>query len=139
MASQDVSAVTGACMVFRRSVFAELRGFDEVFSVDYNDIDFCMRARGHGYRVVWAANAELYHLESATRGAGHEQIKHDRFERETARFREKWRHVLNDDPYYNPNLSLAVTDRSLAAAPRIKRPWRLHELRRTEVSPKVDS
>src|SRR5262249_21908711 len=70
-ASQDISAVTAACMLFRRSVFSELHGFDEAFAVDYNDVDFCLRAREHGYRVVWAADAELYHLECATRGTGH--------------------------------------------------------------------
>ena len=68
-ASQDVSAVTGACMVLRRSVFGELRGFNEDFAMDYNDVDFCLRLRQHGYRVIWAADAELHHLESATRGS----------------------------------------------------------------------
>jgi GT2 family glycosyltransferase len=111
MASQDVSAVTGACMVMRRSVFAEVRGFDEAFAIDYNDIDLCLRIREHGYRVVWAADAELYHLEAATRGTGHNsqdgahQAKRDRFQRETARFKEKWKHLLDDDPLYNPNQS----------------------------------
>jgi len=134
-ASQDVSAVTGACMLFRRSVFAELHGFDEAFAVDYNDIDFCLRARERGYRVVWAADAELYHFECATRGTGHisespgQQAKQSRFRRETARFRERWMRLIKDDPYYNPNLSLTLADRSLAVPPRVERPWLLREAR----------
>jgi GT2 family glycosyltransferase len=140
-ASQDMSAVTGACMLFRRSVFAELNGFDEAFAVDYNDIDFCLRAREHGYRVLWAAEAELYHLESATRGTGQvsenpgQRAKQSRFRREAARFRERWMRLIKDDPYYNPNLSLILADRSLAIPPRVERPWLLQEAR-TEATPK---
>jgi len=140
-ASQDLSAVTGAFMLFRRSVFAELHGFDEQFAVDYNDIDFCLRAREHGYRVLWAADAELYHLECATRGTDHvskdpaHKAKQSRFRRETARFRERWMRVIKDDPYYNPNLTLTLADRSLAVPPRVERPWLLQEVR-TQAAPK---
>jgi GT2 family glycosyltransferase len=134
-ASQDMSAVTGACMLFRRSVFAELHGFDEAFAVDFNDIDFCLRAQEQVYRVVWAADAELYLLERATSGTGQDsenpgqQAKQSRFRRETARFRERWMSLIKDDPYYNPNLSLTLADRSLAVPPRVERPWLLQEAR----------
>jgi GT2 family glycosyltransferase/SAM-dependent methyltransferase len=66
-AIRDASAVTGACMMFRRQVFDKLEGFDETLRVSYNDVDFCLRLGQHGYRVIYTPLAELYHQESATR------------------------------------------------------------------------
>ena len=66
--AQDVSAVTGACMLMRKKVFEKTGGMDEQFAVGLNDIDFCMRVRRAGYLVVWTPYAELYHYESRSRG-----------------------------------------------------------------------
>ncbi len=130
MAPQDVSAVTAACMVLRRSVFAEVGGFDETLAVDYNDIDYCLNVRERGYRVIWAADAELYHLESATRGTDYaspdarDAARRERFLRDIARFKAKWQRIIDADPCYNPNLTLEFPGRSLAVPPRVVRPWR---------------
>jgi GT2 family glycosyltransferase len=131
MVAQELSAVTAACLVLRRAVFAEIGGMDEVFAVDYNDIDFCLRLRQRGYRIVWAANAELHHHESATRGNYHglpdtpgRKAKLARYERELALFRARWRDVVDDDPFYNPNLTVEALDRSLAFPPRAGRHWK---------------
>ena len=103
---QNYSAVTGACLMTRRSVFEELRGFDEDFPLAFNDTDLCMRVRRAGYRIVWTPWAELYHHESATRGHEDTPEKKARFHAEMSRFLLKWGDVVGrGDPFYSPNLS----------------------------------
>ena len=122
--AQDVSAVTGACMLMHRDLFLQAGGLDEVdLSVAFNDVDLCLKVRVAGHRVVWTPYAELYHLESASRGveASHAQIA--RFNRESAVMRDRWGSWLRDDPAYNPNLSDVREDFSLAAPPRVLKPW----------------
>jgi GT2 family glycosyltransferase len=67
-AIRDVIAVTGACMMFRPSVFLEVGGFDEALAVSFGDVDFCMRLRQRGYWIIYTPLAVLCHLESASRG-----------------------------------------------------------------------
>ena len=122
---QDLSAVTGACLFTRREVFDELGGLDEQnFAVAFNDIDFCLRARALGYRVLWTPYAELLHLESASRGPDHVPEKLPRFLKESEYLRAKWGGVLNKDPYYNPNLTLQTENFSLAFPPLTSLPWK---------------
>lgn len=122
--AQNVSAVTAACLVLRRAVFEEAGGLDEAnLRVDYNDVDFCLRLRERGYRILWTPHAELYHLESASRGritTSEEQIRH---RRERAFMQTRWGDALTRDPYYNPNLTLKAEDFSLAFPPRAAKPW----------------
>ena len=66
---QDFSAVTAACLLVRTAVYDELHGLDEEFTVAYNDVDFCLRVRDAGWRIVWTPYAELYHYESKSRGS----------------------------------------------------------------------
>lgn len=115
---QTMSAVTGACMVVRRSVYEELRGFDEALGVAYNDVDFCLRARKAGYRNVWTPHAEMIHHESISRGFEDSPEKQARFQREAGLMRERWGEWLADDPAYNPNLTLEHEDFGLAWPPR---------------------
>ena len=94
---RNYGAVTAACMLTPRRLFLELGGFDEQnFAVSFNDVDYCYRLVDRGYRCVYAAEAELYHHEGATRGIG------SRVD-EIARFRQRYGHRA--EPYYNPNLS----------------------------------
>ncbi len=65
---KECSAVSGACMMSRREVFEELDGFDEAFALEFGDIDYCLRLRHAGYRVVYTPHAELVHHESHTKG-----------------------------------------------------------------------
>ena len=111
---QNLSAVTAACMLTRRSLFEAVGGFDERFSQCFNDVDYCLRLGDQGYRVLYTPFAELYHRESLSRGAdGHPETL-SRFEREIALFREKWADWLaKGDPYYNPNLTRSREDFSL--------------------------
>ena len=105
--AQNVSAVTGACMMVRRSLFDEVGGLDETFKIAFNDVDLCLKLREKGYLVVFTPYAELYHFESKTRGLEDTEEKKARFNDECSRFRKKWKAVLEaGDPYYNPNFSL---------------------------------
>ena len=119
---QDRSAVTAACMLMRKAVFEEVGGMDAAnLAVSFNDIDFCLRAAAHGYRVLWTPWAELFHIESATLGPGN--ITTQRFREEYAWIRRRWGERLRCDPFYNPNLSLGHEDYRLACPPRVTRPW----------------
>lgn len=103
---QDFSAVTGACMMTKRSVFEDIGGFDPSFAVAYNDVDYCLRAREKGCLVVYDARAKLVHYESVSRGFDlDDPEKSRRLMREEARFRERWSEYYQyGDPYVNKNL-----------------------------------
>ena len=113
--AQELSAVTGACMMVSASVFRELGGLDEDFEVALNDIDFCMRVRQAGYRVIWTPFAELYHMESRSRGYDEDdEEKMKRLIEERIRFGQRWKTELEaGDPFYHPNLSMTDSDFSL--------------------------
>ena len=117
--AQNFSAVTGACMVVRRQVFERVGGFDEGIPVAFNDIDFCLRIVQCGYFNVWTPRAELYHHESASRGAENTPEKIVRFNLETSAMMRRWGKVLKQDPAYNPNLSLDSSHFELAFPPRL--------------------
>lgn len=102
--TRETMAATGACLASRRRVFEEMGGFDDVkFKVAYNDMDYCLRLRRAGYRVVYSAFAVLYHLESKTRGQAlfGEKLARDRLE--ASRLFQAWDEVLQHDPFYNVN------------------------------------
>jgi GT2 family glycosyltransferase len=102
---QNVTAVTGACLMTRRSVFDEVNGFDEEYPLAFSDIDLCLKMREKGYVVVWTPFAELYHDESKTRGYEGTSEKQLRFRKELELYRKKWKPVIDKcDPYYNENL-----------------------------------
>lgn len=114
MLAQDLSAVTGACMMLKRSVYEEVGGLDEAFAVAFNDIDLCMKIRKAGYLIVYNPYAELLHYESKSRGYEDTEEKIKRFHSEIALFQSRWKTFLGQgDPYYNPNLSLDRNDFSL--------------------------
>ncbi len=114
-----MSAVTAACLLIRQSIYQEVNGLDEALHVAYNDIDFCLRVRQAGYRNVWTPYAELYHHESATRGAEDTPEKISRFNKESELVRQRWGDLLLNDPYYSPNLTLTADDFSFAWPSRI--------------------
>ena len=112
--AQNVSAVTGACLLVKKSLFEEVGGLDESFAISLNDIDFCLKLREKGLLNVFTPFAELYHYESVSRGLDDSGEKAERYNRESAHFREKWKTVLEKgDPYYNPNFSLDRSDFAL--------------------------
>ena len=104
---QDVGAVTGACLMVRKSVYEAVGGLDESFAVAFNDIDFCMKLRRDGFLIVWTPYARLYHHESKSRGYEDTPKKQKRFIGEIEQFYDRWGQPPSlVDPYYNPNLSL---------------------------------
>lgn len=112
--TQNVTAVTGACLLVKKSLYQELGGLDEGFAVSLNDVDFCLRLRERGLLNVFTPFAELYHYESVSRGLDDEGEKAERYNRESEKFRAKWKEALEaGDPYYNPNFSLDRSDYSL--------------------------
>ena len=111
--AQDVTAVTGACLMVSRAAYDQVGGLDESFTISLNDVDFCLKLREAGYLNIFTPFAELYHYESKTRGM-EEGEKLRRYERECAHFREKWKAQLDaGDLYYNPNFSLDYSDFTL--------------------------
>ena len=101
---RNYSAVTGACLATRKELLESTGGFDERFPVDYNDIDYCLSMLSRGLRVVYTPYCELYHFEgqSAKRTAADPES--------TQLFRRKWARYVENDPYYNPNLTRSGVD-----------------------------
>jgi GT2 family glycosyltransferase len=111
---QNLSAVTAACLIVRKSVYQEVGGLDEDnLRVAFNDIDFCLKVREAGYRNLWTPYAELYHFESKSRGAENTPEKQARFKNEIEYVMNKWGEMLFRDPFYNKNLSLVREDFSI--------------------------
>ena len=119
--AQDVTAVTGACLMVSRKDFDAVSGFDEDFAVALNDVDFCLKLRHMGKLNVFTPFAELYHYESRSRGSdinGSDDTRAKRYDRESAAFCEKWAKDLEaGDPYFNPNFSLDHSNYTLKAHP----------------------
>lgn len=120
--AQNVMAVTGACLMMRKTLFEKLGGLEEAFAVSLNDVDLCVRAWKAGYVNVFTPFAELYHYESASRGSDLSGENAARYEKESELFRERWKELLEQgDPYYNPNFSLDRSDFALrTSAPKEK-------------------
>jgi GT2 family glycosyltransferase len=129
-------AVTAACMMSRRDCFESVGGFSLDFPLNYNDIDYCLKLRQAGYRVVWTPEAHLSHFETSTRGVP--TVADD----ERDRILERWGRFLERDPYYNPNFLRSSGDfatpiyledgrrfPSLTADINADRPDRLHGVR----------
>ncbi len=113
---RNVSAVTGACMLVRKSVFHDIGGFDEKnLPVSFNDVDLCLRIRQAGYHILYTPYARLFHYESLSRG-DEGQMKHtdpekfERLQKEIQYMKDHWNNALLADPYYNPHLSLVHED-----------------------------
>ncbi|MFA6394320.1 MAG: glycosyltransferase family 2 protein [Sulfurimonas sp.] len=117
---QAFSAVTGACMVVKKSIYKSVGGLNEKeLQIACNDIDFCLKVREIGYRNVWTPYAELYHHESSTRGFDHTPEKQKRADKEITFMRKRWGSVLKYDPAYNSNLSLDNEHFTLSSPPRV--------------------
>ncbi len=96
---RNYSAVTGACFATRKSVMAQVGGFDESFAIDFNDIDLCLRIIENGYRVVYTPYCSLFHFEGASARRVTQNVD------ERRRFTSRWARYMENDPYFNPNFS----------------------------------
>ena len=115
MCIQNVSAVSGALMMVKKSLYEEIGGFEEEnLGVALNDIDFCLNLRKRRYLNIFTPYCEAYHYESVSRGYEDTPVKESRLRREVRYFQEKWKDILDEgDPYYNINLTVEKEDFSL--------------------------
>jgi O-antigen biosynthesis protein len=125
---RTLSAVTGACVAIRRAVFFEVGGLDEAnlhVAYKYNDVDLCLRLGDYGYRVVWTPFAELFHLESVSRGYdGEDPARRERSLREWQHVRATWASLLGSgDPFHNPNVLFHWDRTEIPSSPRREKPW----------------
>ncbi|MBO0467779.1 glycosyltransferase family 2 protein [Enterococcus plantarum] len=104
----DYLAVTAACLLIKKQDFEAVSGFDEEFTVAFNDVDLCLKVKELGRDNVWLHEAELYHFESQTRGYDDKGKKKKRFEKEKAMMERKWSTLIENDPFYNPNLTREI-------------------------------
>lgn len=107
---QNFSAVTAACLMVKSSVFDEVNGLDEGFAVAFNDVDFCLRVKNAGYKIVFTPYARLYHYESKSRGFDTKGDAKLRFDGERDRLQARYGKSLLQDEFYNPNLTLDRED-----------------------------
>jgi hypothetical protein len=117
--AQELSAVTGACLLVRRRLFEAVGGLDERYASAFNDVDFALRAGETGHAIVYVPQAELHHYELQTFSSHYEGERAASEAPDVTRMRARWAEVCADDPFYNPNLSLYVHDDwNLALPPR---------------------
>ncbi|WDZ81336.1 glycosyltransferase family 2 protein (plasmid) [Ensifer adhaerens] len=116
---RDMSAVTAACLLTRKDLWHRLRGMDErKLTVAFNDVDYCLKLRDAGFRIVWTPAAAMLHRESVSRGADDTPQKFQRLACEERTMDERWGDILKADLYHNPNLSLVAEEFVLEAHPR---------------------
>jgi GT2 family glycosyltransferase len=101
----NVSAVTGACLMCRREVFEKIGGFDEQLTVAYNDVDLCLKMLDKGYRNLYLPHVKLYHHESKSRGYEDTPEKKERLNRESKIIAGRWQKYIDNDPCYSPHLT----------------------------------
>jgi len=121
--TQNLSAITGACLVVRRELYEKSGGLEEQLEVAFNDVDFCLRAREKGYRNLWTPYAQLIHHESLSRGHDDTPEKQEHFNKEKDFMLKRWGDILVRDPYYNPNLTLQHEDFRISSHPKLHQPW----------------
>jgi GT2 family glycosyltransferase len=112
-ACQQLSAVTGACMMVRRDAFLEVGGFTEQLAVSFNDVDLCLKIGRTGRRIVYTPRAELLHHESISRGKTVLPEQIERAQAEALYMNQKWPDEIKRDPFYNINLTRKTEDWSL--------------------------
>ena len=117
---KNYSAVTGACLIVRKSIYETVGGLDDKhLAISLNDVDLCLRVYSAGFRNLWTPFAELFHHESASRGYEDTPEKKARFSLERETLRNRWLSIINRDPAYNPNLTLDTEGFAFAYPPRI--------------------
>ena len=121
--AHETSAVTAACLLTRRRLFRTIGGFDGTrFPVLFNDVDYCLRLRAAGRRVVFTPHVRLFHRAAASRGRERPFDGRHRHQRDIDNLRMAWAEVLAEDPFYSPMLGLDAPYAGLAWPPRSQAP-----------------
>ena len=114
LVQRNISTVTGACLMVTRDAYDAAGGMSEEYVVALNDVDFCLKIRAAGYRILFNPYAKLFHYESKSRGYEDTMEKQARFQKEIHRLQTEWEtEITNRDPWYNPNLTLHRADYSM--------------------------
>ena len=122
--ARNLSAVTGACLALRKTVFVAVGGLEaENLAVAFNDVDLCLKVRALGLQIIWTPLAQMVHLESASRGSDLAAQHRDRFRSESEWMRTRWGMLLDNDPFYGPNFDHLTADYRLAFPPNRVSPW----------------
>ena len=103
---QQLSAVTGACLLIERALYDSVGGMDERFASAFNDVDLCLKAGAAGRSVIYSAQTELYHYESLSFVQHYTDAEEERWTRDVTLMRERWHEVVANDRFHNPNLSV---------------------------------
>lgn len=106
----NYSAVTGACLMVKKNIFEDVCGLDEDLQVAFNDVDFCIKVMSKGFYNIYLSKVKLYHYESISRGKDDTLEKMTKFQNECYIMKNKWNTILENDPFYNKNLSLVNHD-----------------------------
>lgn len=112
---QDISAVTGACMLVRRNVFNKCNGFNEILAINYNDVDLCLRISNLGYRIIFTPYSELYHYESASRKDPKSDKDLKQIYSEIEYMKTHWHNRITNDPFKNQNIEYEANQSSQKA------------------------
>ena len=120
---QEYSAVTGACILIRASIFHEVAGLDPYFKIQHQDVDLCLKVGKLGYRVIWTPFATLFHHGSASLRGSFDAQKHAAVYEEYWIFVDRWRHLLANDPAWNRNLDLNFTKPTVER--ELMAPWNI--------------
>ena len=113
LTTNNVAAVTGACLMCRRDRFEKVGGFNEQLAIAYNDVDFCLKIHQLGYQNLWLPHVQLYHYESQTRTPENTPAKQRRIQQEVNYMKTNWDHLIAQDPFYNCNLTTEKEDCSI--------------------------
>jgi GT2 family glycosyltransferase len=109
--TQEYLAVTGACLLTKRTIYDQIGGFDAInLAIAYNDVDFCLKVNQLGYKVVYTPYANLYHYESKSRDHDLSEKEKDRYNKECIFMREKWDFILKTDPFFHPVYDVRFED-----------------------------
>lgn len=101
--TRNFTAVTAACVMVERKKFDKVKGFDADFRIAFNDVDFCLKLYRAGWRNVYLPHAQLYHYESVSVGQPGSKVRDlGEFEKEINMMLERWKTVIENDPYYHP-------------------------------------
>ena len=108
---QNISWVTGACLLSKREIYEQVGFMSEEYEKSFGDVDFCMKIRGLGKKIVYQAFVELIHYEGKTRGLCETSEEVDEFIKEREMFRIKWMdEIKRGDPYNDASMDKVFFD-----------------------------
>ena len=122
---RQLSAITGGCMAFRKTVFLEIGGLDEKFAEAFNDVDFCIRLQKANFKIVWNPFAELIHHESVSVEKPYVRARRLTFRDEMNELIKRYESMFRIDPHYSSNYSYTKPYFKLAFPPRDLAPWKV--------------